>query len=54
LIFTTPEWKASPEIDQYAASMRHILRNHVWIKTWGAGYGLCGTKCTTLYHWRMD
>jgi len=28
LIFTTPEWKAPPEIDQYAASMRHVLRNH--------------------------
>lgn len=28
LIFTTPEWKAPPEIDQYAASMRHVSRNH--------------------------
>jgi CRISPR-associated endonuclease/helicase Cas3 len=28
LIFTAPEWKAPPEIDQYAASMRHVLRNH--------------------------
>jgi len=28
LIFTSPEWKAPPEIDQYAASMRHVLRNH--------------------------
>ena len=28
LIFTTPEWKAPSEIDQYAASMRHVLRNH--------------------------
>ncbi len=28
LVFTTPEWKAPPEIDQYAASMRHVLRNH--------------------------
>lgn len=28
LIFTTPEWKAPPEIDQNAASMRYVLRNH--------------------------
>ncbi|MEE9302315.1 MAG: CRISPR-associated helicase Cas3' [Thiotrichaceae bacterium] len=28
LIFTSPEWKAPPELDQYAASMRHIMRNH--------------------------
>ncbi len=28
LIFTSPEWKAPPELDQYAASMRHVMRNH--------------------------
>lgn len=28
LIFTSPEWKAPPELDQFAASMRHVLRNH--------------------------
>lgn len=28
LIFTSPEWKAPPELDQYAASMRHVIRNH--------------------------
>ena len=28
LIFTSPEWKAPPELDQYAASMRHVLRHH--------------------------
>ena len=28
LIFQSPEWKVPPEIDQYAASMRHVLRNH--------------------------
>jgi len=28
LIFTSPEWKAPPELDQYAASMRHVQRNH--------------------------
>lgn len=28
LIFTSLEWKAPPELDQYAASMRHIMRNH--------------------------
>jgi len=28
LIFTSPEWKAPPELDQYAASLRHVIRNH--------------------------
>lgn len=28
LVFTSPEWKAPPELDQYAASMRHVMRNH--------------------------
>ncbi len=28
LIFTAPEWKAPPELDQYAASMRYVMRNH--------------------------
>jgi len=28
LIFSSPEWKAPPELDQYAASMRHVMRNH--------------------------
>jgi len=28
LIFQSPEWKAPPEIEQYAASMRHVLRHH--------------------------
>jgi len=28
LVFTSSEWKAPPEIDQYAASLRHVLRNH--------------------------
>lgn len=28
LIFTSPEWKAPPELDQFAASMRHVMRNH--------------------------
>lgn len=28
LIFQSPEWKAPPELDQFAASMRHVLRNH--------------------------
>lgn len=28
LVFTSFEWKAPPEIDQFAASLRHVLRNH--------------------------
>ncbi len=28
LIFSTPDWKAPPELDQYAASLRHVMRNH--------------------------
>lgn len=28
LVFTSSEWKAPPEIDQFAASLRHVLRNH--------------------------
>ncbi|MFC1776936.1 CRISPR-associated helicase Cas3' [Pseudomonadota bacterium] len=28
LIFTSPEWRVPPELDQYAASMRYVLRNH--------------------------
>lgn len=28
LIFASPEWKAPPELDQFAASMRSVLRNH--------------------------
>ncbi len=28
LIFISPEWKAPAELDQYAASMRHVLRSH--------------------------
>ncbi|MCF6323760.1 MAG: CRISPR-associated endonuclease Cas3'' [Gammaproteobacteria bacterium] len=28
LIFTSPEWKAPPELDQYAASLRYVMRNH--------------------------
>jgi CRISPR-associated endonuclease/helicase Cas3 len=28
LVFNAPEWKAPPEISQYAASLRHVLRNH--------------------------
>ena len=28
MIFSSPEWKAPPELDQYAASMRHVLRHY--------------------------
>jgi CRISPR-associated endonuclease/helicase Cas3 len=28
LVFNAPEWKAPPEISQYAASLRHVLRHH--------------------------
>lgn len=28
LIFQSPEWKAPQELEQFAASMRHVLRNH--------------------------
>jgi len=28
LVFTSSEWKAPPEVDQFAASLRHVLRNH--------------------------
>jgi len=28
LIFTAPDWKAPPELEQNAASMRHVLRNY--------------------------
>ncbi len=28
LVFTSPQWKAPPELEQYAASMRQVVRNH--------------------------
>ena len=28
LIFQSPDWKAPPELEQFAASLRHVLRNH--------------------------
>jgi len=28
LVFTSSEWKAPPEVDQFSASLRHVLRNH--------------------------
>ena len=28
LIFSSPAWKAPPELDQYAASMRHVIRKY--------------------------
>ncbi len=50
LVFTSPEWKAPPELDQYAASMRHVMRNH--------GDDLLALEAIKAYfkdvYWRKD
>ncbi len=50
LIFTSPEWKAPPELDQYAASLRYVMRNY--------GGDLLSLEAIQAYfkdvYWRKD